>query len=245
MTVEVRLENLERKLAETNAELNRVRRRNLWLLGGGILIAGLLALPWMFKDARRSYQIDAAVHKKIRANNFALVDEQGRDRAELLITKVGEGPGLVLRDEEGYVRVMLDLDKSGHPTLALGSGNQAQAILTLSGAGPMLNLMDEKGKAGVLLILDKDGPRLDLGNEKGNGSVSLRVEKSQLGLILRDGEDRGGGILQIMEHGPVLGLSDEKGKIRVWLHVDKDGPGLALFDEKGKSKVLNPYNIPY
>jgi hypothetical protein len=61
MTVEVRLENLERKLAETNAELNRVRCRNLWLLGGGILIAGLLALPWMFKDARRSYQLDGKV----------------------------------------------------------------------------------------------------------------------------------------------------------------------------------------
>ena len=126
MTTDANLENLEKDLIQTKAELLRVRRLCLWILGGGILVAALLALPWLFRGPRRSYQGDVTVPGKVRAHNFALVDDQGRDRAELLMTKVGEGPGLVLRDEKGYVRAMLDLDKNGRATLGLGSEDNAK-----------------------------------------------------------------------------------------------------------------------
>ncbi len=249
MTSDDRLEDLERDLSRTKAELVGVRRLIFWVLGGGILVAVLLALLWLFKGgpgrpSQVATTLGATVQEKVRAQNFALVDGRGRDRAELLMTKVGEGPGLILRDEKGNVGAMLDLDKNGRATLALGSENNAQAILTLGEAGPMLTLLDGKGKPGALLVLSKDGPKLELSDDKGIGSAVLHVEKAQPGLVLREEKGNGGAILQVMEHGPALGLSDDKGKIRAWLHVDREGPGLTLFDDQSRSKVLTPYNIP-
>ena len=71
-STEVRLENLERELADTKAELRRVKCRNLWLLGGGVLTAGLLA--WVFMDAGHPVQAqgEATVQQEIRAKKFAV-----------------------------------------------------------------------------------------------------------------------------------------------------------------------------
>ena len=86
-STEVRLENLERQLAETKAELCRVRRRTLWLLRGGLLLIGILALAWIFKSTVHPVlaQGEATVHKEIQAKKFLLVDAGGQKRAMLSV----------------------------------------------------------------------------------------------------------------------------------------------------------------
>jgi hypothetical protein len=255
-STEVRLENLERELAETKAKLCRVGHRNLWLLRGGILMAGLLALAWMSMNLGCSApsQKDAVVHKEIRARSFVVVDEQGRERAELSIGSNIEGPALVLRDEQGAVRALLDVNKDGHAFLVIGSENKARAMITVSGAGPMLTLSNEKISPGVLLILGKDGPKVDLSDEKGNDAI-LSVNDSQPGLILRD-EKLNGAILSVKADIPGLVLSekngcsanltvgknhssldliDEEANTRSYLSVTKDKQMLKLMDKKGKA----------
>jgi hypothetical protein len=153
-STEVRLENLERELAETKAELCRVRRRSLWLLRGGFLVAGLLALAWMFMDAGRPAQArrSATVHRETGAKRFVLVDEKGKPRAILGMNK--DGPGLALLDEKGNVRVSLGLTEVGPVLALLDEEGRSRAVLRVTKEGPGLALLDENGKGRVLAPYD-------------------------------------------------------------------------------------------
>jgi len=154
---EVRLENLERELAETKAELGRVKRRNLLLLRGGFLIAGLLALVWMTLNTGCSapFKREATVQQEIRAKKFTLVDEHGMDRATLSIDKDGSGPDLVLTDKNYHIRIILGLGKSGNAGLILNDDNGlSRASLSVNKGGPSLVLLDEKGKGKIISHFD-------------------------------------------------------------------------------------------
>jgi len=92
MTIEERLENMER-------ELGRQKRRKRWLLGVILLVvAGSLIVPVLFETTafRTRAQVKATA-KEIRARSFILEDEYGRRRAELSL--VNNIPGLALYDE--------------------------------------------------------------------------------------------------------------------------------------------------
>ena len=82
--------------------------------------------------------------KVIRANKFILEDGNGKERAELNVTK-DAGPGLWLVNEKGNPRVILNLTKYG----------------------PGLGLTDEKGNPRAMLNVTKDGPGLSLYDENG------------------------------------------------------------------------------
>lgn len=164
-STEVRLENLERELALTKAELCRVRRRNLWLLGGGVLMAGLLALPWMFMDTGRIAQAqgDATVHQVIRANKFVVVD--GRGTLQAFLSMDTDGPILALMDGKGTPRANLGVTKKG----------------------VVLSLRDERDKAGVSLYITKEGTGLTLLDERGTPRAGLVVANDgRPGLVLMD-----------------------------------------------------------
>jgi len=100
MTIEERLENMER-------ELERQKRRNHWLLGAILLLVGGLVATGVFKTVFKTRilpvqaQIAGAV-KEIRANGFSLEDEKGEPRAVLAV--VNGDPRLMLLDENGQNR---------------------------------------------------------------------------------------------------------------------------------------------
>ena len=99
MTTEERLENLER-------ELGRVKRRNRWLLGAILLVAGGLIVPILFETtAFRARAQGAGTAKVIRANAVVIEGENGKMCAGLGVLK--DGPGLMLYDESGRTRVAL------------------------------------------------------------------------------------------------------------------------------------------
>jgi len=77
MTIEDRLENMER-------ELGRLKRRNRWLSGAILLVAGGLIVPPVFDLTTFRVQAQAAgTAKEIRANKIVLVDENGKARVQL------------------------------------------------------------------------------------------------------------------------------------------------------------------
>jgi len=131
MTIEERLENMERELA-------CVKRRNRWLLGAILVLLGGLVATGVFKTMITPVQAQGAgTVKEIRANKIVLEDENGTCRAALA---VGEyGPSLALWDEKFQIRALLGLGKDG----------------------PLLKLLDEKGQdrfaAGKTKAVSPDG----------------------------------------------------------------------------------------
>ena len=114
MTIEERLENMER-------ELGRVKRRNRWLLGAILLVAGGLIVPGMFETtAVRARAQGVKTAKEIRANKFVLEDENGKRRAELGVFE--DGPRLTMYDKNGKPRAGPGVLKDG-PSLVLGDEN--------------------------------------------------------------------------------------------------------------------------
>ena len=96
MTIEERLENMER-------ELGRLKRRNRWLLGAVLLVVGGLIAPGVFETtAVRARSQEARTTKEVRARSFILEDENGKHRAWLGVDK--DGPSLSLWDEKGKIR---------------------------------------------------------------------------------------------------------------------------------------------
>jgi hypothetical protein len=145
-STEIRLERLEKELAGAKAELCRMKRRNLLLLRGGVLVVGILILAWMFMDTGRPVQArgGATVHRETGAKRFVLVDEKSKPRAILGMNK--EGPGLALLDAKGQVRASMGLTEVGPVLALLDEEGHSRAILRVTKEGPGLALLDENGK---------------------------------------------------------------------------------------------------
>ena len=102
---------------------------------------------------------------EVRAKGFVLVDDEGRERAMLVMTK--DGPALFLSDENGELRAGLAAYKDG-PGLALfDEEGEARATLVVGKHGPEMSLFDETGKERTRLTATKDGPGLSLLNAAG------------------------------------------------------------------------------
>jgi len=137
MTIEERLENMER-------ELGRQKRRNRWLLGAILVLLGGLVAAGVFKTMITPVQAQVAgTVKQIRAKGFVVEDENGKGRATLAASK--DGSGLVLWDENGKTRIGLGIFKDG----------------------PDLRLWDENGKPRAALGMVEDGPRMILSGPDG------------------------------------------------------------------------------
>lgn len=160
MTIEERLGNMER-------ELGRVKRRNRWLLGAILLVAGGLAVPVVLETtALRARAQAAGTAKEIRASSFVLVDENGKTRGGLVFNHNG-WPTLELWDENGLGRAALFVSKDG-PGLALRdeNGKNRLAMILVKDA-PGLLLYDENGKVRANLIFLNNRPMLELNDKNG------------------------------------------------------------------------------
>lgn len=182
MTIEERLEKLERELART-------KRHARWLLGGLGLCLGIGIVLWAYGQTSPISQVAGTRSREVRARQFILEDENGHTRAVLAVSKDGtalelldendtpraqlmvikEGPTLTLRDEKGRPRIQLAC-AVGRPGLSLFSEEgipYAQLALSRNG-WPGLTLYDEYNTPRAILGVSKEGPALALFDEKGN-----------------------------------------------------------------------------
>jgi hypothetical protein len=159
MTIEERLENIER-------ELGRVKRRNHWLLGAILVLLGGLVAAGVFKTMITPVQAQiAGAVKEIRANKIVLEDENGKIRASLTVEIAGTR--LALNDDKGEPRLVMGLF-AGMPILALSDKNGKNRAGLSVVDGPALNLWDENEKIRAALTVEMSGPKLVLNDEKGN-----------------------------------------------------------------------------
>jgi hypothetical protein len=207
MTIEDRLENMER-------ELGRVKRHNRGLLGAILLLAGGLIVPGLFETtAIRAQSQKPGTVKEIRANNFIIEDEKGEVRATLGMTN--DNPCLIISDQNRKMRVLLSLGQNG-PGLVLLDGNgksRVALIAPIKEIGPFLQLNDENGKIRAELELDKSG----------RGGLRLYDENREIRALL-----------SVVQDGPILSLQDENGKNRAVVAVSKTISNLVLCGPDGK-----------
>lgn len=100
MTIEERIETLEKELART-------RSRNRWLTAA-LLLVGVGAVAGLGRAS--------VAEKEVRAKSFIVEDEKGRTRAKLSVRE--NAPVLSLFDENEKLRVGLTATKDG-PALTL------------------------------------------------------------------------------------------------------------------------------
>lgn len=156
MTIEERLEHCERELTAT-------KRHTRWLMGGALMILGCLTIAATPGDK----QI-------IRAQQFIVVDEQGRQRAMLgMYSNLSVRPLLSLSDEDGKQRAELTVFEDGTKlSLADGNGKTRIEVSTFK-SGPNFSLYDTNDKNRVRLQATiaghglKNEARLDLSDANG------------------------------------------------------------------------------
>jgi len=227
MTIEDRLENMER-------ELGRQKRRNRWLLAAILPLVGGLVASGVFKTMITPVQAQGAgTAKEIRARSLVIEDENGNGRAELCVDQ--NGSRLRLCDEKGFARAALGVTNKDGPILALFDQNGKLCVgLSAFSDGPELTMYDEKGERRALLLLQKYGARLMLVDEKGYTRAALGVANNGGPILTLNGEDGKGHVsLDVNKNSPCLSLWDENEKARAMMEVNKDGPELTMYDEKG------------
>ena len=167
MTTDERLEKVEGQLA-------RVRWFNRCLIG---CIALSLGAWFILKTFGTETAWAQSGPKEIRANKFALEDENGKTRAQLAMAK-GE-PELALFDENGKQRAGLGLGTGG-PGLRLSDENgKARAGLFILKVGPFLVLTDENGKTRANLSEINNEVYLSLNDENGYPRASMYMDKKE------------------------------------------------------------------
>jgi len=155
MTIEERLEKLER-------ELSRANRRNRWLLAGMGLCLAIVVIACIVGLTARAA---GAAPKEVRATNFVLEDMNGKTRASLGMDE--DGVELRLKYGNGNIGAALCLhdDKM---VLSLSDNNgKPRAVLGATQKGPILCLYDEREEPRASLVVLNDGPHLALYDEKG------------------------------------------------------------------------------
>jgi hypothetical protein len=201
MAIEERLENMEK-------QLGRLKRRNRWLLGAILFLAGGLIVLAVVKTT-----VPQGTVKELRAKRIALEDENGIVRVSLMGDS--EMSGMWLFNDKGESRASLSVDKYG-PRLSLTGGkNMPSALLGANDSTSGLSLWDEKEDTLVSMSVNKNGPGLSLTYKSGKAGVWLYAT----------------------DIGPGLNLNDYNGESRASLGVNKLGPTLTLKDEKGMPRL--------
>ena len=130
--------------------------------------------------------------KVIEAEEFRVVDKDGRKRAQLRVTDLGS-PALILRDENELIRLQMQLVPKGLPVLWFRDANGLlKASLTLLPSGDVYFTLGAKESIvkenAAEIFVGKSGANLSLYDENGKlrtilGSTTFKEKKR--GMIRR------------------------------------------------------------
>jgi len=227
MTIEERLDNLERELAA-------VKCRSRWIIGGGVIVTIVGCLLFQLT----LISIRTVLHGTLNVNTLCakmltIEDDAGKTRAQINVTK--NGPRLVMGDEKGTIRTLLTADGSG-PGLALIDGNGTlRTTLGCSTNGPELTMNDDYGMTRTGLTVDKDqNPRFYMRDDHGKLRTQMRVDKTAAGLSVMDANGKARAGITVGRDGPAVTLIDQNGKTRAAMSMDKDAAGMFIMDTNGR-----------
>jgi len=102
----------------------------------------------------------------IEAQQFVLVDAQGKPRAELGLARNGDTQ-LTLKDRTGSSRIELTVGSSTGPALHLkNAAGTTMVVIDLKEEHPRLVMHDKTGKPRMVLVVDEK-PALEFTNASG------------------------------------------------------------------------------
>jgi hypothetical protein len=163
MTIEGRMEALEKELA-------RARSRNRWsltgailVIAGGIVLCGKAAGP---RSNKAQSQTAAGAVKEVQARQFTVVDQNGRARAQL---SAGD-----------YNVALVFLDTVGKPHAAIILGDDGL---------PQIGLSDKTGTMRAILGVEQDGPALHFYDRENNGRAVMKYNDNHGSEILLADEE--------------------------------------------------------
>jgi len=203
------------------------------------LVGGALS-DWLF----RGLPARAAAPQVIEAQEFRLVDSDGKKQAALQFDKMLGGPELCLYDATGQERAGLSLIGGNHPYLAINdaTGQQRVGLTLWEDGGPGLGLWDAMGQLRVALGIQEDGrPGLRLKDATGQQRVGLGlgIEEGNPVLSLWDAAGETRAQLRLTpDDSPTLGLWDAAGKSRARLGLEDGRPGMTLWDAAGNARAI-------
>jgi hypothetical protein len=155
------------------------------LVGGVVSSQLLLGQPAHAEKKVKSPQA-------IEAEEFRVVDKDGRKRAQLMLTDLGS-PALILRDENELIRLQMQLVPKGFPVLWFRDANGLlKASLTLLPRGDILLTLGAKESIvkenAAEIFVGKSGANLSLYDGNGQlrtvlGSTTFKEKKE--GRIIR------------------------------------------------------------
>lgn len=133
-----------------------MKRLGLWLAAAMVagLVGGTMSV-WLFNSGIAFAQKASKEKKVVTAEDFHLVDQDGKLRGALFVSAKGE-PGFALFDKEGKDRILLMLnadgsalidlhDETGESRAKLALGNDGSPMLSLAG-DPAVALINMDGK---------------------------------------------------------------------------------------------------
>ena len=197
--------------------------------------------------------------KVVTAQEFRLVDDQGRTRATLMLTASHAGiasqmglsqPCLMLRDADERVRVRLDINAVGSPQLTLypEKGGQAKMRLSVEGKGESgYSMLELKGSTGTVRLVahPTHGPSvLVRALHPSSGAAGIDFWQGQPRLKLMDKDYRGLVHLSLSPQGTphlawreyVSTLDPDSTGTLAALDMFPDGnPHLGLVDDSGQT----------
>jgi len=236
MTIEERLERLER-------ELLRTKRRYRKIFAGASLAVGLWASLAAVGQTPGPGLAPETAAKEVRAKKFVLEDESGVVRAVLGMDRTKEGPGLWLFKEKDKVGAFLRISPEG-PLFSLTQDAQSSLHMKATAGEQSLTLSSGEGRPYVLLRARPDGPSVNIRTGQAREGITLWAPTSPTGfqkdwstIQLYDDQDKLRAALSIGQLGPHFGLLDSNGKWRAYVSLIESGPGFHLFDENGLSRA--------
>ena len=211
------LDSVLDRLATVEAENRSIRRAGAVVLSlvGAVLIMAQARPPSQTVEAERLVLRDAMgmASREGGAASLTLSDANGNPRGMLVVLRDGVA-GVALRDQRGRLRLVVQLDSGGAPSLRLlGTDAKARAELSFREGAAALVFKDSAGAD--RLVLDQTpqgGPHLSL-----------------LGAL----GDAGAGLSLTANGSPLVGLYH--GRARTSLRLDDDGSThLDLYDQDGR-----------
>ncbi len=152
MTIEARLETLERELVSSRQCIRR-----LWA-GIALAIVSCVGIGATKPESQETAKL-------IRAERFELVDTNGRTRVVTAV--IDNVSGMTLYSEKGQKTASLIQGKDGSVLAMSDENNKMRVGLSSNKAGTVLGLFDENGKMRVQMGIGKDGAGMMLHDESG------------------------------------------------------------------------------
>jgi len=185
---------------------------------------------------------EKTISKVVEAESFRLVNNRGELRA--LLTAHDDSPHLAFMDQEEEVRLMLNTNSEGNPTVAMtdDKGNIRVRLAVGHDGSPILDLIDNNEELRFRLTLEEgELPALTFVDEQGTPRAALKEDADGRYLLgfLDDREATRATFHLDHDGSPSLVFRNSEGEINFMLRVDSEGSNtLAMFDKDTELRTI-------